>query len=112
MSTPTITHFGTSRTREAPPLGRVFTYKTLPMKGIDYHPNHIRRLVHAGKFPKPVHLGARKPVLPRALRRLLRREASRADRMASISAVAVMTAAPAARFSPNSQRKRKMTNAK
>jgi hypothetical protein len=62
MSTPTITHFGTSRTREAPPLGRVFTYKTLPMKGIDYHPNHIRRLVHAGKFPKPVHLGARKPV--------------------------------------------------
>jgi hypothetical protein len=51
MSTPTITHFGTSRTREAPPLGRVFTYKTLPMKGIDYHPNHIRRLVHAGKFP-------------------------------------------------------------
>ena len=61
MSIP-ITHFGTSRTREAPPLGRVFTYKTLPLKGIDYHPNHVRRLVHAGKFPKPVYLGARKPV--------------------------------------------------
>lgn len=60
MST-TTTHFGTSRTREAPPL-RVFTYKTLPMKGIDYHPNHIRRLFHAGKFPKPVYLGKRKPV--------------------------------------------------
>ena len=32
------------------------------MKGIDYHPNHIRRLFHTGKFPKLVYLGARKPV--------------------------------------------------
>ena len=61
MSTP-IAHFGTSRTSEAAPLARLFTYKTLMLKGIDYHPNHIRRLVHAGKFPKPVYLGARKPV--------------------------------------------------
>ena len=60
MSTQTP-HFGSSRTKPAP-SGRVFTYRTLPEKGIDFHPNHIRRLVHAGKFPKPVYLGARKPV--------------------------------------------------
>lgn len=56
-----IPHFGSSRTRKVP-KGRVFTFKTLPEKGIDFHPNHIRRLVHAGKFPRPVYLGKRRPV--------------------------------------------------
>ena len=55
-----VPHFGSSRTRKAP-KGRVFTFRTLSEKGIDYHPNHVRRLVHAGKFPKPIYLGPRKP---------------------------------------------------
>ena len=57
----TAPHFGSSRTRKAP-KGRMLTYKTLSAKGIDYHPNHIRRLVHAGKFPRPIYLGPRMPV--------------------------------------------------
>ena len=54
-------HFGSSRTKSTP-KGRVFNFRTLSEKGIDYHPNHIRRLVHAGKFPKPIYLSTRKPV--------------------------------------------------
>ena len=26
-------------------------------KGIPYHPQHIRRLVKQGKFPRPIHCG-------------------------------------------------------
>jgi prophage regulatory protein len=57
----TTPHFGSSRTRKVP-KGRVFTFKTLPEKGIDFHPNHVRRLVRAGRFPKPIYLSWRRPV--------------------------------------------------
>jgi hypothetical protein len=26
-------------------------------KGIPYHPQHIRKLIRLGKFPKPIHCG-------------------------------------------------------
>ena len=40
---------------------RVFTFDTLPAKGITFHPNHVRRLVRRGKFPKPIYLSERRP---------------------------------------------------
>ena len=45
---------------KAPP-GRIFTYETLPEKGIDYSRNHIRRLIKDGKFPKPFYPSERVP---------------------------------------------------
>jgi len=41
--------------------GRIFTFETLPEKGIHLHRNYIRRLVAAGKFPKPFYLSERRP---------------------------------------------------
>jgi hypothetical protein len=26
-------------------------------KGVPYHPQHVRKLVREGKFPRPVHIG-------------------------------------------------------
>lgn len=43
------------------PKGRIYTFETLPEKGIDFCPNHIRRLVKAGKFPAPIYLSERRP---------------------------------------------------
>jgi hypothetical protein len=41
--------------------GRVFTFDTLPEKGIPFSKNHIRRLVAKGKFPAPFYLSERRP---------------------------------------------------
>lgn len=43
------------------PKGRLFTFQTLPEKGISFTPNHIRRLVKAHKFPAPFYLSERVP---------------------------------------------------
>ena len=43
------------------PKGRLYTFSTLREKGIQFVPNHIRRLVAAGKFPKPFYLSERRP---------------------------------------------------
>ena len=41
--------------------GRIYTFGTLPEKGIRYSSNHIRRLVAQGKFPKPFYMTERRP---------------------------------------------------
>jgi predicted DNA-binding transcriptional regulator AlpA len=41
--------------------GRIFTYETLPEKGISYSSNHIRRLVRKRKFPAPFYMSERRP---------------------------------------------------
>lgn len=48
-------------TKDTEPKGRIFTLKTLADKGINYHPNYIRRLVLKGKFPEPFYLSERRP---------------------------------------------------
>jgi hypothetical protein len=40
---------------QAPPGRRILTNKDLPGKGIQYHPNHLRRLWRQGKFPEPFY---------------------------------------------------------
>jgi predicted DNA-binding transcriptional regulator AlpA len=40
---------------------RLFTFGTLPVKGINYSPAYIRKLWHAGKFPQPIYLSERRP---------------------------------------------------
>jgi predicted DNA-binding transcriptional regulator AlpA len=62
-----------------PQHGRVFTLKTLPEKGITFSPNHIRRLVAAGRFPKPFRLSERRPAWSEATldRWIAAREAER-----------------------------------
>lgn len=42
----------------APRVRRMLGPKDLPAKGITYHMNHLRRLIQAGDFPKPVRLSA------------------------------------------------------
>jgi hypothetical protein len=42
--------------------GKLYSYAGLRARGILFHPNHIRRLVQAGKFPAPVYIGERRPV--------------------------------------------------
>jgi predicted DNA-binding transcriptional regulator AlpA len=32
----------------------------LPTVGVHYSPGHLRRLVHRGEFPKPIHLSPRR----------------------------------------------------
>ena len=55
--------FGQRREPVNAPVGsRVFTLRQLPLKGIDYSRNHLRRLWQSGKFPRPIYLSARKPV--------------------------------------------------
>ena len=41
--------------------GRIYTFDTLPEKGISFHRNYIRRLVKAGKFPAPFYMSERRP---------------------------------------------------
>jgi predicted DNA-binding transcriptional regulator AlpA len=41
---------------------RVLTAEGLSEKGIHFHPNHLRRLIQAGNFPRPFHLSPRKAV--------------------------------------------------
>jgi predicted DNA-binding transcriptional regulator AlpA len=41
--------------------GRIFTYETLPEKGIRYSRNHIRKLISKKKFPKPFFPSERVP---------------------------------------------------
>jgi hypothetical protein len=43
------------------PKGRLYTLSTLRDKGIKFVPNHIRRLVKKGRFPRPLYLGAHTP---------------------------------------------------
>ena len=38
------------------PKGRLYTLSTLRDKGIKFVPNHIRRLVKKGRFPRPLYL--------------------------------------------------------
>jgi predicted DNA-binding transcriptional regulator AlpA len=58
--------FGTARAPSAgsaPRALRVLGLKDLPtMKGICFHPNHLRRLIAKGDFPKPTYLSERCPV--------------------------------------------------
>lgn len=69
----------------APP-GRIYTFSTLPEKGIDYSRNHIRRLVEAGRFPEPFYLSERRPAWSEAqldqwiCEREANREQDRAER--------------------------------
>jgi predicted DNA-binding transcriptional regulator AlpA len=58
--------FGTANAPEPQPLGtrRLITQKQLPEKGINYHPNHIRRMWHQGKFPRPVYISERRFAWP------------------------------------------------
>ena len=42
-------------------LGRIYTFDTLPEKGITLHRNYLRRLIAAGKFPAPFYLSERRP---------------------------------------------------
>ena len=53
-------HPPSSNEARAPP-GRIFTFETLPEKGIDYSRNHVRRLIKKGKFPPPFYLSERVP---------------------------------------------------
>ena len=43
------------------PKGRLYTLSTLREKGIQFVPNHIRRLVKKGRFPAPFYLSERRP---------------------------------------------------
>jgi hypothetical protein len=43
------------------PQGRLYDFASLPLKGIKFHPNHIRRLVRAKRFPAPIYLSPRRP---------------------------------------------------
>lgn len=53
--------FGSSRLARAKPVNnRLFTPRDLPDKGIYFHPNYLRKLINAGKFPKPIRLSVRK----------------------------------------------------
>lgn len=53
--------FGSSKRQPSlPPVRRVLTMKDLPAKGIQYHPNHLRRLWQRGDFPEPFYPSARK----------------------------------------------------
>ena len=36
---------------------KLLSFEDLPDKGIPYHPQHIRKLVKAGAFPRPIKLG-------------------------------------------------------
>ena len=44
-----------------PTPGRIYTFQTLPEKGIRYSRNHLRRLIRRGKFPPPIYLSERRP---------------------------------------------------
>ena len=53
--------FGTSRApATTSATGRLLAPKDLPAKGINYHPNHLRRLWQRGAFPAPIKLSPRK----------------------------------------------------
>jgi predicted DNA-binding transcriptional regulator AlpA len=41
--------------------GRLYTFDTLCEKGIKYSKIHIRRMWHAGRFPKPIYPSPRRP---------------------------------------------------
>jgi predicted DNA-binding transcriptional regulator AlpA len=57
--------FGTSRKPpEVKQQQKMLDYTGLAAKGICYHPNHLRTLWEAGRFPKPVKLSPRKLVWP------------------------------------------------
>jgi hypothetical protein len=43
-----------------PDGNRLITPPLLPLKGINYNRNHLRRLWNAGLFPRPIKLSARK----------------------------------------------------
>jgi predicted DNA-binding transcriptional regulator AlpA len=60
--------FGKARAPKvvAPPKTRMIAWEDLPSKGIRYHRNYLRRLWEEGRFPKPVHLSARKLAWPEA----------------------------------------------
>jgi hypothetical protein len=51
-----------ARTEAIAPDGeRLFAYETLNLKGIPYTPEHVRRRVAEGTFPRPIYLGPRTP---------------------------------------------------
>jgi hypothetical protein len=39
---------------------RLLSQDDLRAKGVDYHPNHLRKLWQRGDFPKPIHLSPRR----------------------------------------------------
>lgn len=59
--------FGTARKPAKPAGKRYLTVKDLPPKGINYHPNHLRRMWDKGRFPKPIHLSPRKLAWPESV---------------------------------------------
>ena len=50
-----------ARNAAAGAANRIYTFDTLPAKGITFHRNYIRRLVKAGAFPAPFYMSARRP---------------------------------------------------
>jgi predicted DNA-binding transcriptional regulator AlpA len=58
--------FGKARAPQvAPPTQmRMLAWEDLPAKGIYFHRNYLRRLWEEGRFPKPIHLSARKLAWP------------------------------------------------
>ena len=59
--------FGKARAPQpAPPptQTRMLAWEDLPSKGIYLHRNYLRRLWEEGRFPKPIHLSARKLAWP------------------------------------------------
>ena len=48
------------RLMAAEPQDRLVTVATLPLYGVNYHTNHLRRMWNDGRFPKPFHLSVRK----------------------------------------------------
>ena len=58
---PTTKEQREARIAAAGTANRIFTFDTLPEKGITLHRNYIRRLVKARKFPAPFYLSERRP---------------------------------------------------
>jgi hypothetical protein len=55
--------FGRARApNKMPSSERLLSPKDLRDKGINYHPNHLRKLWQRGNFPAPTHLSPRKIV--------------------------------------------------
>jgi hypothetical protein len=60
------TSFGRARAKTEPAASpvRLIDPRTLPEKGINYHPNHLRRMWQRGLFPTPIRLSPRRIAWP------------------------------------------------
>lgn len=47
--------------------GRLYSFKTLPLKGITFSKNYLRKLVKSGSFPAPIYLSERRPAWTEAM---------------------------------------------